>query len=104
MAAVVNPPSRRLAGAAGRPCRTAATVGAKLNIFILLLFVLLEKLPAVWISRAPPAWRARPVIARHPQSSFPGASQMPFRSGSGYFLGNPLLCISLDMYDKFDFI
>ena len=32
------------------------------------------------------------------------ASYQHFHPGIGYFLSNPPLCISVDMYDKFDFV
>ena len=59
MAAIVGPSSFAIGSPREGPCRSAATVGAELNIFILLLFVLLEKLCAIWISRHRPAKRAR---------------------------------------------
>jgi hypothetical protein len=73
-------PKRRAIGA----CRTAATVAAELNIFIVLLFCPFGQI-SMGLGRKPHRlclWRSPHWLAT----------------------GRPLLCISADKYDKFDFI
>ena len=58
----------------------------------------------VRISREPPIDQARPAGPRHSQIRLLATRHQRIHWGTGYFLGNPSLCITVDMYDKFDFI